>query len=88
MSIKTSLVDNPVKDDFSMDMFGRKTPILVYNSAGTIALLINHDTRKMHHTEADAVIVYGRNTGEYVEKLNLEQFKPYPGGIIIRNKDK
>lgn len=69
-------------------------PLLVYNTHGTIALLVRWDNRNMSLQEADAIILHIPSTvekhifkvGEYVERLNLEYWLPYERTITISNR--
>jgi hypothetical protein len=68
--------------------FTTTIPLLVEDASGCIALLVRHDAKFMADYEADAYILVdpkNRWTDKFVNKLNLEFWRPYKSSITIQN---
>lgn len=84
----TKVSDSP---KFGMTVQKGELPMLVHNSKGVIALLVNWNENDMCNYEADAILLMngdlfgGFKSGMFVKKLNLEFFLPYDGKLTIAN---
>lgn len=76
-------------DSFGMTVYLSDLPLLVEDRSGSIALLTSIDGK--FSDEADAVILHDANKSFltiYVQKLNLDYWRPYKGEVKISNTHK
>lgn len=87
----TSVKAPPSEYGMALKRTKNELPMLVVNSRGTVAMLVNHDSQCMCDWEADAILLLngdsftGFKNGDFIKKLNLEYFKPYTGKLTIEN---
>lgn len=82
MSIKMSVITD---NEYGMTIVkDTEVPMLVENNQGVIGLLIKYD-KNGYHDEADILLLSGKDIGRYIERGNLEYWRPYKKAIRLEN---